>query len=469
MIATHDTEAAMTPDDHIDQHAARFREELFSLLRIPSVSTAPEHAADVREAAEWLGLRIERAGLSSSVEETEGHPLVVGRHEAGPDAPTLLVYAHYDVQPPDPVELWDSPPFEPELRGGRIWARGAADDKAQVLIHLAAAEAALAAGDLPVNLILLFEGEEEIGSPSLVPWVKRHAQQLAADHVIIGDSLMFAPGKPSLIFSMRGIAYFEIEATIGSTDLHSGQYGGAVANPANALAAVIASMHQEGRVAIDGFYDDVQMPPDEVREQWRGLGFDEEAYRETAGGAALVGEPGYPMPERLWARPSLDVNGIVGGYTGPGKKTVLPARATAKLSTRLAPGQDPKRVEALVRAHVEKVAPEGVHLEVRALQHNRPWRADPEGPLFRAGAAALRDAFGAEAAFTATGGTIPITPELADALEAPVAILGFALPGANMHAPNEWFPASHLEKGMKAMTRLYERLAAESGAQASRT
>lgn len=349
------------------------------------------------------------------------------------------------------------------MREGRIWGRGAADDKSQVFLQVAAAEAALATGRLPVNLILLFEGEEEIGSPSLVPWVRDHAAALAADHALIADSMMLAPGRPSLIFGMRGIAYFEIEARIGTTDLHSGQYGGAVPNPALALARVLASLKDmEGRVALEGFYDDVVLPSEAVREEWRRLQFDEETYRRTAGGAALVGEPGYSTPERLWARPALDVNGLVAGYTGPGKKTVLPARALAKLSARLVPEQDPARIGQLLRRHVERFAPAGVAMEVRTLQENRPWRDDPEAPLFRAAARALRDVFGTDPARVAGGGTLPIAPELRDLLGAPVAVMGFALPGANMHAPNEWFPLEHLEQGMRTMVRLYDELGKEA-------
>lgn len=449
-----------SPHDFINREMTRFRRELFDLLRIPSVSTDPEHAMDMVEAAEWLAARIRQAGLVATVDATKGHPVVVGRHRARePEAPSLLVYGHYDVQPPEPLELWSSPPFEPEVREGRIWGRGAADDKSQIYLQIAAAEAALATGALSVNLTLLFEGEEEIGSPSLVPWIEEHADELAADHVLVADSMMLGPGRPSLIFGMRGIAYFEIEATIGTTDLHSGQYGGAVPNPANALASVLASMHEGGRVAIKGFYDDVVMPPEHVLEAWRWLGFDDDAFRETAGGAALLGEPGFSTLERLWARPTLDVNGLVSGYTGPGKKTVLPARALAKLSTRLVPDQEPDRIEALLRAHVERVAPEGVAFEVRLLQANRPWREDPDGPLFRSAGAALEAVFGTPPALAAHGGSIPIAPVLRDVLGAELAVMGFALPGANMHAPDEWFPLDHLGQGMKTMTRLYERLA----------
>jgi acetylornithine deacetylase/succinyl-diaminopimelate desuccinylase-like protein len=451
-------------DDWVTERSGAWTEELFELLRIPSISTTAEHAGAVAEAAAWLAGRMERAGLAASVERTAGHPVVLGRHDAGPDAPTLLIYGHYDVQPPDPVAAWSSPPFEPEVRDGRIWARGAADDKSQIFLQIAAAEAALSTTGLPVNLVLLFEGEEEIGSPSLAPWMREHAEELAADQVLIADSMMFAPGRPSLIFGMRGLVYLEIEATIGSTDLHSGQFGGAVPNPADALAAVIASLHDAtGRVAVDGFYDGVATPPPVVLEEWRTLGFDEAAFRATAGGAMLTGEPGYSTPERLWVRPAMDVNGLVAGYTGEGKKTVLPASALAKLSARLVPEQDPHEVEERVRAHVERVTAgpiaRGVRIEIRALQHNRPWRSDPEAPLFRAAAGALEEVYEVPAVRVAHGGTLPIAPELRDVLGASVAAMGFALPGANMHAPDEWFPLDHLATGARTMTRLYQRLA----------
>ena len=445
---------------HIDRELPRYREELFELLRLESVSTDPARAGEVRATAEWLRARLERAGLAAAVEETGGHPLVLARHTAGPGAPTLLVYGHYDVQPPEPLEEWISPPFEPTLRDGNLFGRGTADDKSQVFLQIAAAEAALATGGIPINLILLFEGEEEIGSPSLVPFVKARRAELAAEHALVADSMMFGPGRPSLIFGMRGIAYFEVEAKIGAHDLHSGQYGGAVPNPANALARIVASLHDpDGRVAVPGFYDDVADPPAGLREEWAGLGFDEEAFRRSAGGAALAGEPGFSTPERLWIRPCLDVNGLVSGYTGPGKKTVLPARALAKVSCRLVPDQDPRKIADALTAHVESRAPAGVQVGVRVLQGNRPWREDPEAPLFRAAARALEAVFGTPPVRVAHGGTMPIAPSLREILGARVGVMGFALPGANMHAPNEWFPLSHLEKGMKTMTRLYTLLA----------
>jgi acetylornithine deacetylase/succinyl-diaminopimelate desuccinylase-like protein len=449
-----------SPDGYIAQHLARFHDDFAELVAIPSISTDPAHASDVRKAAGWVRRRMVEAGLDAAIHETGGHPLVVGRHHAGMDAPTLLVYAHYDVQPADPLGEWRSPPFELTRGGDDFVARGAADDKAQVILQIAAAEAALRTWGLPVNLILLFEGEEEVGSPNLAPWVTAHRLEARADHVVIADSIMFAPGRPSVIFGMRGLAYLEIEVRTGSHDLHSGQYGGAVPNPIHVLARIIASLHDaDGRVAVEGFYEDVLEAPAALRWEWSELGFDEAAFQRHAGGAALYGEPGYSTPERLWVRPCLDVNGIVGGYTGPGKKTVLPASASAKVSARLVPDQDPERVTALLRRHVLARAPEGVEVTLTAHQANRPFRSDPSGPLFGAASRALADVFGVPAVSVAHGGTLPIARHFAELITPSVAVMGFALPGANMHAPNEWIPVEQLEKGMKTMVRLYGELA----------
>jgi acetylornithine deacetylase/succinyl-diaminopimelate desuccinylase-like protein len=448
-------------DRYIDEHLQAFRSDFDHLISIPSISTDPSHEGDVRRAAEWVAARMERAGLEAAVVETEGHPLVMGRHEAGPDAPTLLVYAHYDVQPADPLDEWTSPPFQATEVGDRLVGRGTADDKAQVILQIAAAEAALATGGLPVNLILLFEGEEEIGSAGLSSFLRAGGSGVEADHVIIADSMMFAPGRPSLLFGMRGVSYMEIEVRSSAHDLHSGQYGGAVPNPAHVLSGIIASFHDErGRVAVEGFYDEVRSVSDELRREWAALGFDERAYQASAGGAALVGEEGYSTPERLWIRPCLDVNGFLSGYTGPGKKTVLPARAMAKVSCRLVPAQDPDTIVELVRAHVLAQAPPGVEVQVHKLQADPPWHGDPTGPLFTAAGAALEAVFGAAPVRVAGGGTLPIARTFSEVLTSSVAVMGMALPGANMHAPNEWFPAAHLHLGAKAVVRLYRELAA---------
>ena len=441
---------------------SRFYRELWEFLRIPSVSAKSEHDGDVERTADWVRDQLAEAGLEAQVHATPGHPVVVGEWRgAGADAPTVLIYGHYDVQPPEPLDLWESPPFEPEVRDGRIYARGAADDKGQLFLHLKALEAHLATrGQLPVNVVVLAEGEEEVGSPNLVPFVAEHRERLQADTVVISDSAMFAPGTPSLLFSLRGLAYFEIHAMGPSTDLHSGAYGGAVANPANALAKIVAGLHDEaGRIAVPGFYDDVADPPPEVLEGIRRLPFDADEYAREVGTAPAGGEEGYSLLERLWTRPCCDVNGLLSGYTGEGAKTVLPSSAMAKVSFRLVPDQTPERVRELLEAHLERVAPSGVALKVVELHGGRPWRAAVGGPVFDAAARALEQAFGARPVLAGEGGSIPIVVELEELLGAETLLLGFALPGANMHAPNEWFATDCLEKGIETLVRLYDELA----------
>ncbi|MDT8342219.1 MAG: dipeptidase [Longimicrobiales bacterium] len=448
-------------DRWVEANLPRFLDHFAELVAIPSISTDPAHADDVAAAADWVRGRMAAAGLTAEVHPTGGHPIVVGRHVVGPEAPTLLVYAHYDVQPPDPVEAWRSPPFTLVREGENLVGRGVADDKAQVVLQIAAAEAALANGGIPVNLILLFEGEEEVGSTHLAPFVREHREVLAADHAVIADSMMFSPHRPSLIFGMRGLAYVEIEVRASGHDLHSGQYGGAVPNPAHALARIVASFHDaDGRVAVAGFYDRVREADAPLRAAWRALGYDEEGFRHSAGGVALTGEAGFTTWERLWIRPCLDVNGIVGGYTGPGKKTVLPGRAAAKVSCRLVPDQDPAEIVDLLRRHVARHTPSGVEVTVQGHQANPPFRSDPAGPLFEAAGRALAEVYGVEPARVAHGGTLPIARDLQEVLTPSVAVLGFALPGANMHAPNEWIPASQVAKGIRSMVRLYRELAA---------
>ena len=441
---------------------SRFYRELWEFLRIPSVSAKSEHDGDVERTADWVRDQLAGAGLEAQVHATPGHPVVVGEWRgAGADAPTVLIYGHYDVQPPEPLDLWESPPFEPEVRDGRIYARGAADDKGQLFLHLKALEAHLATrGQLPVNVVVLAEGEEEVGSPNLVPFVAEHRERLQADTVVISDSAMFAPGTPSLLFSLRGLAYFEIHAMGPSTDLHSGAYGGAVSNPANALAKIVAGLHDEaGRIAVPGFYDDVADPPPEVLEGIRRLPFDADEYAREVGTAPAGGEEGYSLLERLWTRPCCDVNGLLSGYTGEGAKTVLPSSAMAKVSFRLVPDQTPERVRELLEAHLERVAPSGVALKAVELHGGRPWRAAVGGPVFDAAARALEQAFGARPVLAGEGGSIPIVVELEELLGAETLLLGFALPGANMHAPNEWFATDGLEKGIETLVRLYDELA----------
>jgi acetylornithine deacetylase/succinyl-diaminopimelate desuccinylase-like protein len=441
----------------------RLHHDLFEFLRIPSVSARSEHRPDMLRAAAWLEARLTRAGLTAQVLSTPGHPVVLAEWRGAPaGAPTVLVYGHYDVQPPEPLELWTSPPFEPAIRDGNIYARGSVDDKGQLWLHVAALEAHLAArGSLPVNVIVLAEGEEEVGSDHLAPFVEAHRARLACDAVVISDSTMFAPGIPSILSSLRGLAYFQVDVTGPASDLHSGMYGGAVVNPATALARILASFHDaDGRIAIGGFYDDVQPFPDAVRAAMRELPFDERQFAHDLGVAALGGEPGFTTLERLWTRPTCEVNGMLSGYTGEGAKTVLPGVAMAKVSCRLVPGQDPARVRELMEAHVRSVAPAGVTAKVVMLHGGHPWRADLDGPLFEAAARALTAAFGRAPVITGEGGSIPVVSDFARILGAPVLLVGFGLPGENAHAPDEWISQANFRMGMRAIAALWDELGA---------
>lgn len=449
------------------EHDERIARELDAFLRIPSVSARSEHKGDMARAANWLAEHMATIGLTATVMPTPGHPVVLGEwRDAGPDAPTVLVYGHYDVQPVEPLELWTSPPFEPTVRDGKLYARGSVDDKGQLFLHVKALEALLAVrGRLPVNVIVLAEGEEEVGSEHLEDFVRTHADRLRCDAIVISDSAMFAPGIPSILSSLRGMAYFQIDVRGPASDLHSGSYGGAVVNPAMALARILATFHDEhGRVAIPGFYDAVRDWPGHVREQMRALPFSDEAFREETGAPALGGEQGYTTLERLWTRPTCEVNGLLSGYTGEGAKTVLPATAMAKVSCRLVPDQDPEAIERLMKAHVERVTPAGVTATVTALHGGRPWRAELDGPLYDAARRALAAAFGREPVIVGEGGSIPVVGDFERILGAPVLLIGFGLPGENAHAPDEWISVDNFRRGMRAVSVLYEELARQPAA-----
>ena len=445
--------------EYIAANDRRFHEELFELLRIPSVSARAEHDGDTRRTAEWLREALESIGLDASVHETPGHPIVLGEWRRAPEhSPTVLVYGHYDVQPPEPLELWDSPPFEPTIRDGRIYARGSADDKGQVIIHLKALEAHLKTrGSLPVNVIVLLEGEEETGSDHLAEFVETNRERLRCDGVVISDSSMMEPGLPTIISSLRGIAYLEIEVVGPAQDLHSGSFGGAVVNPAMALARILATFQDEnGRIAIPGIYDAVREPSASMRAALLGVPFDEAAFREEAGVSEVGGEAGYSTAERLWLRTSCDVNGMISGYTGEGAKTVLPSRAMAKVSFRIVPDQTPDEIGRLVEEHVKRVAPRGVSVTVRHLHGGRPWRAEAEGPLFDAARRALEAAFGRAPVIIGEGASIPIVVDIERILGVPVLLTGFGLPGQNLHAPNEWLGDENFRQGIVAVAAFWD-------------
>ncbi len=427
----------------------RHLDDLFELLSIPSVSADPAHAADVQRAAEWLRAKLEALGFTVEVVPTAGHPIVYAERLVDPKAPTVLVYGHYDVQPPDPLELWETPPFEPTVRDGKLYARGASDDKGQFYAHIAAVSDLGA--DLPVNVKFVIEGEEEIGSPNLTPFVQANAARLAADAVVISDSPMFAPGLPTLTYALRGLAYLEVRIEGAARDMHSGAYGGAVPNPVHAAAWMIAKLKDEdGRILIPGFYDKVRPLSQGERLMWRELPFDEAEFARSVGVDATPGEPGYSVLERRWARPTLDVNGIWGGYQGEGAKTVIPARAGFKFSMRLVPDQDPEEVYAMTERYLQEIAPEGYRVQVIRHHGGRPVLVPIDSPPMQAAARALEAAWGRKTVFTREGGSIPIVAEFQDLLGAPVVMMGFGLNDDNLHAPNEKLDLVNFEKAVEA-------------------
>jgi acetylornithine deacetylase/succinyl-diaminopimelate desuccinylase-like protein len=447
-------------------------QELADFLAIPSVSTDPARAGDVRRCAEYCRDRLSELGFpDSEMLETDGHPIVLAQWLEAPSAPTVLFYGHYDVQPVDPVDLWTTPPFEATVRDGRIFARGSADDKGQVFAHWKAWEAHFAAhGRLPCNVKVLLEGEEEIGSEHLEPFIGKNADRLAADVVMISDSPMFASGVPSLCYGLRGMCYMEIHVRGARSDLHSGSFGGAVANPALALAEILATLEDHERhVAIEGFYDHVLPLTDEERAEFRKLPFDENAYRRELDVPELVGEAGFTTLERVWARPTLDVNGLVSGFTGEGAKTVLPARAMAKVSMRLVPDQDPETVADLFRRHVESVTPPGVTVEVRKLHGARPYLAPIDHPANQAARRALSLAFGGETVMTREGGTIPVTTTFQERLGVASVMMGFGTPDENAHAPDENLVLENFHGGIVAAAHFYDEFAGEVEAASGRS
>ena len=457
-------------DDALEAHLAATRddrlERLMAFVRIPSVSALPAHAADMVTAAEWVAGELRRLGADGvEVVRTALHPIVTGRIHHAPGAPTVLVYCHYDVQPVDPLDLWETAPFDPFIRDGRMVGRGTSDDKGQIVMHLAALEALLAVrGRLPLNLTFVFEGEEEFGSESLYAWLEQERDRLAADVAVISDTAFFEGNRPSITTGLRGIMYAQIDVVGAPLDLHSGGYGGVVENPANALARIIAELKgPDGRVRIPGFYDDVVALTDADREALAALPLDEDAYREQIGVPALVGETGFSVLERRGARPTLDVNGIWGGFQGDGAKTIIPAHAHAKVSTRLVADQDPATVFAQLRDFVAEIAPPGVTTSVVDIHGGHPSLTPIDHPATKAAARALEATFGVEPLYTREGGSIPVTSAFDRTLGLPVVLLGFSQPGSNAHAPNEWLELANVEGGVRTIIRLWDEIGAGLG------
>ncbi|OFV96205.1 MAG: peptidase M20 [Acidobacteria bacterium RIFCSPLOWO2_02_FULL_61_28] len=454
---------ASSVDTYIESHQDRFLEELKSFLAIPSVSTLPQHKPDIERASAFVAERLRAAGIEN-VERipTDGHPLVYGEWMKAPGKPTVLCYGHYDVQPPDPLEEWVSPPFEPLIRNGNIYARGAADDKGQMYIHVKAAETLLAAqGRLPVNVKFLIEGEEEVGGKAVDRYVAEHPTKLQSDVALVSDTEMFAPGLPTLCVGLRGLVYTEVVATGAAQDLHSGIFGGAAPNPLLGLARILSQLiSPDYRIQVPGFYDDVEAPSPEEKASWARLPFDENEFlREKVGSTALVGEEGFAVLERLWVRPTLEVHGIVGGFMGEGAKTVIPAKASAKVSMRLVPRQDPQEILAAFQKEVKRLTPRGLRVEVKTLSTAEPVLMSPSHPSIQAAARALSDTFRQPTVYVRGGGSIPIVARIQESLGIPVALMGFGLPDDRLHSPNEKFHLPNFFAGIRAVTRFWENLA----------
>ena len=463
----------------------RFVEELKSLIRIPSISTDPERVGDVRRAAEFVAAELGRIGMEhvevieTSTDESViagasgpaemvkarlGHPMVYADWLHAPGKPTILCYGHYDVQPAEPLEEWISPPFEPTERNGNLYARGAVDDKGQMWMHVKALEALMVAGggSLPVNVRVIIEGEEEVGGEGIAAFVREHGERLKADIALVSDTDMFAPDLPTLTVGLRGMIYTEVEVRGARTDLHSGMYGGAAPNPFIALAQIIAKLKDEdGRILIPGIYDQVARPSDAELAAWKTLPFNEEAYRDAqVGSLALTGEPEFGVLERLWARPTLEVHGMPGGFIGAGAKTVIPAKAMAKLSMRLVPDMTPAETFAKLKGYIEAIVPRGCSVEVRMIHSGDPFVVDTDNRFVGSATEAMREVFGKETVFVRGGGSIPIIGDFGRVLGIPTLIMGFGLPDDNLHAPNEKFNLSNFHRGIESIVRWMERVGA---------
>jgi acetylornithine deacetylase/succinyl-diaminopimelate desuccinylase-like protein len=439
------------------KNEARFLEELKTLLRIPSVSTLPEHKGDIAKAAEFVAAELRRIGIEHvEVIPTEGHPLVYGDwlHQAG--KPTVLIYAHYDVQPAEPLDEWLSPPFEPTERNQNLYARGAVDDKGQLWMQIKALESLFAAdGKLPVNVRLIFEGEEEVGGEAVERFVHEHGERLKADVALICDTELFAPELPTLCVGLRGLVYTEIEARGAATDLHSGVYGGAAPNPFFALCQIISKLKDEdGRILIPGFYDQWASPTDAELKAWKSLPFDEEHYRKTeVGSTVLTGEKDYSVLYRTWARPTLEVHGMPGGFIGAGAKTVIPTKASAKVSMRMVPNQNPDDIVEKYINYVKSLTPKGIQINIKVYSKGKAVVVSTDNIYIKAANQALHEVFGKETVYTRTGGSIPIVGQFQEDLKIPSVMMGLGLPDDNIHAPNEKFHIPNFYKGIESVVR----------------
>jgi acetylornithine deacetylase/succinyl-diaminopimelate desuccinylase-like protein len=437
--------------------------ELTEFLRIQSVSAKSEHKPDIERAAQWVAQKLRGAGLEKiEIVPTKMHPLVYGESLHAPGKPTILFYGHYDVQPAEPLDLWTSPAFEPAVRNGNLFGRGTADDKGQVHIHIKALEALQkTAGKLPINIKVMIEGEEEVGSVSLWDFVKQNRERLKADALVVSDTSMLAKGVPSITYGLRGLNYYQIELRGPAQDLHSGVFGGAVPNPITILAETIARLHDKNfRITVPGFYDDVASLSPSERKALNALPWKEKEFRKTVGAPALAGEKGFSIVEQLWTRPTLELNGIWGGYTGEGAKTVIPSKANAKLSTRLVPNQEPAKIARLVERHFRKLLPKSVTCNFELLSTGKPWVAPYSHPIFQKAIRALEGGFGKKAVFIREGGSIPFVTQMYDTFKVPCVLLGFGLPDENAHAPDEHIALENYFGGIKAVALFYEQLGA---------
>jgi acetylornithine deacetylase/succinyl-diaminopimelate desuccinylase-like protein len=453
-----------------DSRKAHLR-ELSELLAIPSVSTGSDHGTDVKRAADWVKKKLGQVGCTRvEVHKTKQHPIVYGEWLGAPGAPTILVYGHYDVQPVDPLNLWKTPPFEPTVRKGKIFARGASDNKGQFMAHIDALEGHLSSnGTCPVNVKFLIEGEEEIGSPHLVPFIAANRKKLACDAVVVSDTAMFSKGQPSICYGLRGLAYVEVRVEGSSQDLHSGTFGGSVINPASALVEMLASLKDsKGRITIPGVYDKVRRLKPAERREFAALPHSDAKYKKAVGAPDLYGESGFSTLERVWVRPALDINGIWSGFTGEGAKTVLPAVAQAKISMRLVPDQDPKQIARLMCSHLKKIAPKSVRVSVRDLHGGDSWVAPTEHPVFESTSRALRRAFGKKPVLVREGGSIPIVADFARRLKVPIVLMGLGLNDDNLHAPNEKMDLDNFYGGIEASAYLMEEMAGSNGRERKR-